>query len=91
MELTQRLATCKQCEKRKFNPNTGLVCSLTLRKPEFENDCNEFLLDPKEVSKMNAKTHAAHAEQNSGSSLSTWGIIVIVIFVVRMLLRMLRD
>jgi len=91
MDLAQRLATCKQCEKRKFDPNTGLVCSLTLRKPDFVNDCSDFLMDPKEVSKKYAKSYAADAEKNSGTSLSTWGIIAIVIFVVRIFIRMMRD
>lgn len=89
MELVQRLATCKQCEKRKFDPNTGLVCSLTLRKPEFENDCSDFVIDPKEVSKLNAKAYKA--EKESSNSLSTWGIIAIAIFVIRIIIRMARD
>ncbi len=89
MELAQRLLTCKQCDKRKFDPNTGLVCSLTLRKPEFENDCNDFVIDPKEVAKLNAKAYTA--EKESGSSLSTWGVIVIILFVIRFVMRMMRD
>lgn len=91
MELAQRLATCKQCEKRKFNPNTGLVCSLTLRKPDFVKDCSDFIMDPKEVSKKYAKSYAADAEGKSGSSTSVWGIIVITFFVIRIIMRFMRD
>lgn len=89
MELVQRLATCKQCDKRKFDPNTGLVCSLTLRKPEFDNDCTEFTIDPKEVAKLNAKEYTA--EKESSSSLSIWGTIAIVLFILRFVIRMMRD
>lgn len=91
MELAQRLSTCKQCEKRKFDPNTGLVCSLTLRKPEFENDCSDFAMDPKEFSKRNAKSYSAEVEGKSSNSMSTLGIIAIAILIIRMLMRMMRD
>lgn len=89
MELAQRLSTCKKCDKRKFDPNSGLVCSLTLRKPEFDDKCNDFVIDPKEVAKFNAKAY--EAEQESKSSISTWAVIAIVLFVVRFLFRMMRD
>ena len=91
MELVQRLSTCKQCEKRKFDSNTGLVCSLTLRKPDFENDCSDFAMDPKEFSKRNAKSYATEVQSKSGNSMSTWGIIAIAIFVIRMVILMMRD
>lgn len=91
MDLAQRLSTCKQCEKREFNPNSGVVCSLTLRKPEFESSCGDFLIDPKVEAKIRAKTYASEVESNSGSSFSTWGIIAIVVFVIRMVIRFARD
>jgi hypothetical protein len=91
MELADRLATCKQCEKRKFDPNTGIVCSLTLRKPDFVKDCNDFIMDPKEVSKKYAKSYAAEVESKSGSSMSVWGIVAIAFFVIRIIMRFMRD
>ena len=91
MELAQRLSTCKQCEKRKFDPNTGLVCSLTLRKPEFDNDCSEFVIDPKEFAKKNARSYAADVESNSTSSGSVWGTIAIILVIIRIVWRFVRD
>lgn len=91
MELAQRLTTCKQCEKRKFDPNTGIVCSLTLRKPDFVQDCSDFIMDTKAVSKKYAKSYVADAERKSSNSMSVWGIVAIAFFVIRMIMRFMRD
>ncbi len=89
MQLAQRLETCKKCEKRKFDMNSGIVCSLTLRKPEFEGSCKDFVVDPIEVSKLKAKSYKVEKEEKS--SVSTWGVIIIILFVARILFRMFRD
>jgi len=34
MDLKQRLESCKKCTKIKFS-DTGIIYSLTLRKPDF--------------------------------------------------------
>ena len=48
-------------------------------------------MDPKEVSKKYAKSYAADVESKSGSSMSVWGIIVITFFVIRIIMRFMRD
>ena len=48
MELNEKLQYCKICTKRKFS-DIGIICSLTSAKPAFENQCNEFLIDPKKT------------------------------------------
>lgn len=41
----EKLETCKMCEHKKMDFNTGLVCGLTGQKPEFKGDnCPDFLL-----------------------------------------------
>ena len=40
-----QIATCKQCTKRKFDPEQGIVCSLTNEKPAFEDSCPDFVKD----------------------------------------------
>jgi len=81
MNIAQRLITCEQCEKRKFNQNTGLVCSLTLSQPEFQNDCIDFEMDPKKfVQKMPA---LYNTKSNSVGLVRTLGIFALVIFVLR--------
>ncbi len=89
MQLAQRLETCKRCEKRKFDMNSGIVCSLTLRKPEFEDSCKDFVLDPKEDSKLKAKAYKVEKEEKS--SISTWGVIVMILIVAKFIFRMMRD
>jgi len=91
MELKQQLSFCKQCENRKFDPNTGIVCSLTLRKPDFLVSCKDFSQDPKEAQKMAAKASVAQQEEASGSGMSAWSFIVIGLIVVRIIIRLMRD
>ncbi len=52
MNLSEQLILCKKCENRKFDPNTGINCSLTGKKPNFEDTCSTFVLDAKEAEKI---------------------------------------
>lgn len=36
---------CKTCQRRALHKDLGLVCSLTNQKPEFEEDCADYLQD----------------------------------------------
>ena len=36
---------CKTCQRRTLHKDLGLVCSLTNQKPEFEEDCADYLQD----------------------------------------------
>ncbi len=89
MDLKQRLAFCKKCQKRKFS-DTGIICSLTERKPDFEGNCKDFLLDPKEAQRMAAKEEYSDYE-DSGSSKSIWGIIAVIFIIIRIIMRIMRD
>ncbi|ADV49608.1 hypothetical protein I2486_11635 [Cellulophaga sp. E16_2] len=86
MDLPQRLAFCKKCEKRTFDPNLGIVCSLTQRKPDFISNCNDFIIDPKEASKIAAKSYAAQsAPPEESGSFSIWGVIGLILIVIRLI------
>ncbi len=89
MELKQQLVFCKQCENKKFDPNTGIVCALTQRKPDFLENCKDFIINPKEAQKVAAKAYVAQEEKSS--SMSTWSYIVIGLIIVRIVMRFLRD
>lgn len=91
MEIKQRLELCKRCEKRAFAMKTGILCSLTERKPEFTTTCDNFLLDAKEAQKIEAKQNYVVEESKSGSGMSTWGIIAVVLLIIRILFRLFRD
>ena len=89
MDLKQRLEFCKKCQKRKFG-DTGIVCSLTDRKPDFNDTCNDFLIDPKEAQKVVAKAQYSDYEDKEGGK-SIWGIIVVIFIIIRIILRFMRD
>ena len=68
-----------------------MVCSLTLLKPDFINDCSEFIMDTKELSKTYAKSFNGGVEGKSGTSISVWGIVAIVFFVIPIIIHFIRD
>lgn len=41
-----QLDYCKRCTERKFDPQQGTVCGLTMAKPTFEDQCVDFNQDP---------------------------------------------
>ena len=45
MTREDHLKFCKLCLNRKFNPKLGLVCSLTDKIADFENECEHFERD----------------------------------------------
>ncbi len=42
MDRTYRLSFCQQCIKRGFNPNRGVVCSLTNEHATFDKSCPDY-------------------------------------------------
>jgi len=87
MDLKQQLVFCKQCNKRKFS-DQGIVCSLTLRKPDFIESCPDFEIDPKEAQRISNLSNDVEKEKSNNS---IWVYIGIGLIVVRILLRMMRD
>lgn len=49
MTLEEQLKSCQVCTKRKFNPETGIVCGLTGGKPSFGDNCPDFDEDKEAV------------------------------------------
>lgn len=49
MILQERIAICKRCKNREFDPKQGIVCKLTGKKPNFESECPEYQEDEKLV------------------------------------------
>lgn len=69
MNRTEQLKFCSTCVKRSFNPQKGVVCSLTGEHADFENECVDYELDDKvlraEMEKERRELEAA-LEDNSG-------------------------
>lgn len=49
MSELERLKLCEVCSNRKFDPNSGLICGLTMLKPAFEGHCEDYNNDPFET------------------------------------------
>jgi len=47
MTREEHLRFCKICKKRKFNPNKGIICSLSNEIADFEDECSSFEEDAK--------------------------------------------
>ncbi|MEP0213375.1 MAG: hypothetical protein ABJD66_09195 [Cellulophaga sp.] len=90
MNLSEQLVLCKKCEKRKFDPNTGINCSLTGRKPTFEDTCNTFVLDANEAEKIAAKDKVStYVKEDSKESM--WWVLGVVLIVIKIIWRFNRD
>ncbi len=51
MEMTERIKYCRVCKSRKFNNETGIICGLNDKKPDFESNCKSFEEDLEYVKK----------------------------------------
>ncbi|WBU88472.1 hypothetical protein [Cellulophaga omnivescoria] len=90
MNLSEQLILCKKCENRKFDPNTGINCSLTGKKPNFEDTCSTFVLDAKEAEKIAAKGQAsAYVKEDSKQNM--WWVLGVVLIVIKIIWRFSRD
>ncbi len=45
MTRDQHLEFCKRCTNREFNPQFGIICGLTKKIANFENNCENFQVD----------------------------------------------
>jgi uncharacterized protein YneF (UPF0154 family) len=71
MTLNECLEFCKICQNRHVDFKTGLICSLTNEKPQFEDSCKDFLKDKKEAKrKLKMKLDAAGNTRSQNGSLN---------------------
>ena len=49
MTPEEKINICALCQNRKMNLQKGIVCGLTDEKPQFEESCESYLMDEKEV------------------------------------------
>ena len=50
--LKERLITCKKCKNKHYDIANGIVCGLHGKKPTFNNDCPDFIVDKEEERKI---------------------------------------
>ena len=46
------LTFCTICSNRKFDTNSGNLCSITNSKAEFENYCKNYIEEKEEINKI---------------------------------------
>lgn len=46
MTRSEQVAICKACQHKHFDINQGIICGLTIQKPEFEQACESFTMAP---------------------------------------------
>ncbi|TKD58966.1 hypothetical protein [Flavobacterium sp. ASW18X] len=89
MDLKQRLESCKKCQNREFS-EFGIVCSLSGSKPDFNNSCASFALDPKQAHKMHMRQqYEVVAKEENKNQI--WVVIGVALIVLRIIFRFLRD
>lgn len=65
---------CRKCKNREFDPQRGIVCKLTQKKPDFEEECPQFLLDEVLVEQEKEQENLREFESKEVASLdeATW-------------------
>lgn len=96
MEHARRLEICELCTNKEFSPKSGVICSLTTQRPNFEGSCNDFTLDPQMIAKKRRfdEGHDRLSENSgpasvSGSGVSPVRIVISVIIAILLLTRLL--
>lgn len=77
MEITDRIALCKQCLHKSFNPSKGIVCGLSNEKPTFDSACKNFLRD-ENIKEREPARLGESANEGRGGCLSTILVLIIV-------------
>lgn len=60
----EKLQICSTCKKRSFDPNTGIICSLTYQKPTFDDECPTFDPDAGQIERQKSR--------NEPTAMSGW-------------------
>ena len=67
---------CQQCKNRKLDLSSGMLCSLTNKKPDFKDDCNYFISDPEDKTEINKEIKTSNAPKNYFSFKNIFSFII---------------
>ncbi len=62
MTREQHLKFCKKCTNRRLDMKIGLLCNLTGKKADFENECKSFEIDNSVIEKIDNTEAVEHNE-----------------------------
>ncbi len=95
MELHERLKLCEKCKNRKFDFQTGLICSLTDEKPKFEHTCPDYVEDPSALLRKRGREVMNERMKGNGGSVPGWrvflSVIIMIFAIVRIVARLSRN
>lgn len=77
MEMIERIALCKQCKNRSFDPAQGIICGLTKAKPTFETACKDFIGDEEIKTREPLQMRLSDKEGRGGCLTAVLVLIII--------------
>jgi len=57
MTRSEQVAFCKKCVNRKFDPQRGIICGLTMEPAQFSDYCQNFIQDTTVMDSDNTKIY----------------------------------
>ena len=65
MTPEEKIKICAMCQNRKMSMQKGIVCGLTGEKPQFEENCESYVLDENELEQQKARQELEQQEELS--------------------------
>ena len=72
---------CKQCKKRTFDRQIGIICNLTYKKPTFTKYCSDFEKDPKIKDYNSSETNLYQNNESQSTNSNSMAIIRILLLI----------
>lgn len=86
MTEKERIDICRSCTNRGMDRDIGIFCLISGVKPIFEQQCSEYDMDEK----VALRKLEERQEEKPKSGMSTWAIIIAVIFVIRIIFKIIK-
>jgi len=82
MKREEHLIFCKACKNQAFDPNKGIICSLTNKIADFEDECESYLEDAEKKVTYSDENISIKDNSKRAKVIITvfWGICIISLF-----------
>ena len=77
MTQKERIDICNQCSNRKFSSSVGLICGLTMKRPDFQGSCAEYNEDSAAKKMKSLNKESIRIEENSGLNRGRFALFFI--------------
>jgi hypothetical protein len=77
MTHKERINICNQCSNREFSSSVGLICGLTRKRPDFQDNCPDYKEDSAAKKMKSLSKESARIEENSGLSRGRFALFFI--------------